>query len=115
MKSYWYADVIPCILAEFISPLFCPVPSQENSRYYLIDRFCVCYITVCCLLHFSVMLFRCFPLIVDVFLSVLVCNPNLFSLNRFMTFEQRYSSVALIYVEIVCQNQQILPGELIDD
>ena len=35
--------------------------------------------------------------IVDVFTSVLVCNPDLFSLNRFMTFEQRYTSVALIW------------------
>ena len=31
-----------------------------------------------------------FPRIVDVFLSVLVCNPDLFSPNRFMTFEPRY-------------------------
>ena len=44
--------------------------------------------------------FRCFPLIVDVFPSVLVCNPDLFSLNRFMTFEQRYTTVALFTDEL---------------
>ena len=43
------------------------------------------------------LLFRCFLLIVDVFPSVLVCNPDLFSFNRFLTFEQRYTTVAFMY------------------
>ena len=75
--------------------LKCPVPSQENGSCYLIVRFCVCYIVVFCYTSMF-LLFRCFPLIVDVFPSILVCNPILFSLNRFMTFEQRYTTVAFI-------------------
>ena len=51
-----------------------------------------------CFFHFSVLFSRCFPLIVKVFPSVLVCIPVYFSVNRFMTFEQRYSTVAFIYV-----------------
>ena len=44
-----------------------------------------------------------FPLIFDVFPSFLVCNPDLFSLNRFMTFEQRYTTVAFISLfSILC-------------
>ena len=37
------------------------------------------------------------PLIVDVFASVLVCIPDLFSLTDFVFFEQRYTTVAFIY------------------
>ena len=53
-----------------------------------------------CVLHFSVVFLWCrtFPLIFDVFPSVLVCNPNLFFfLNPFMNFEQRYTTVVFIY------------------
>ena len=48
------------------------------------------------MLHFSVLMFCSFPPIVDVFSSVLVCNPDLFSHNRFMTFKTRYTTVALV-------------------
>ena len=47
------------------------------------------------------LVFRCFPLTVDVFPSVLVCDPDLFSLDRFMTIEQRYTTVAFIWN--ICQ------------
>ena len=52
-----------------------------------------------CVLHFSVVFLLCrgSPLIFDVFPSVLVCNPDLFFLNRFMNFEQQYTTVALIF------------------
>ena len=41
-------------------------------------------------------------LIFDAFPSVLVCNLGLFFfLNRFMSFEQRYTTVAFIYKENV--------------
>ena len=50
-----------------------------------------------CLCYSSVFrFFSCFPFIVDVFPSVLVCNPNLLSLNTFSTFEQRYTTVVII-------------------
>ena len=40
--------------------------------------------------------FNYFPLIVEVFLSVLVCSPEFF-LDRLMTFEYWYTTVAFIY------------------
>ena len=51
-----------------------------------------------CFLHFSVSVVSFISLIGDVFLSVLVCNPDLISLKQFMTFEQRYTTVAFILV-----------------
>ena len=33
-------------------------------------------------------------------LSILVCNPDLFSLNRFMTFEQRYTTIAILDITL---------------
>ena len=47
------------------------------------------------LLHFSGSVVS-FPLEVDVFPSILVFNSDLFSPNRFMTFGQRYTTVAFI-------------------
>ena len=46
----------------------------------------------CCFLVFLLQ-FMCFP-------RFLVCNPGMCSLNRFMTFEQRYTTVALIFEEV---------------
>ena len=55
---------------------------------------CVCYIVVWFLLQFSVfVLFSFFSF----YSFCRVSGPDLFSLNRFMTFEQRYTTVALIY------------------
>ena len=52
-------------------------------------RFCVCYILLLC---------RCSPLIFNAFPSVLACNLDLFFLfYRYMSFEQRYTTVAFIY------------------
>ena len=70
----------------------CPVPSQENWHCYIIVRFCV--------LHFNVVfLLCCSSLLFDALPSVLVWNPDLFFfLNRFMNFEQRYTTVAFIYL-----------------
>ena len=51
----------------------CPVQSQEYGSCYLIVRFHVCCIVVwffCCTSVY--LLFRCFPLMVDVLPSVLV-------------------------------------------
>ena len=39
-----------------------------------------------------------FTITVDVFPSVLDCNQILFSFNRFMTFEQRYTTVPSIHI-----------------
>ena len=57
-------------------------------------RFCVCYI------NFNVVFLLCrmSSLIFDVFPSVLVCNPDLFFLNRFMNVKQRYTTVAFILI-----------------
>ena len=77
--------------------LKCPVPDQENGSCNLIVRFCVCCFVVCLCCISVFLLFLCFPLIVDVFPSVLICNLDLFSLNRVMTFEQLYTTVAFIY------------------
>ena len=52
------------------------------------------------LLHFSVSVVSLFSLIGNVFPSVLLCYPNLFPLNRLMTFEQRYTTVAFIYFNL---------------
>ena len=53
-----------------------------------------------CALHFIVVFLLCHDslLIFDAFPSVLVCNRDLFffSLNRFISFEQRYTTVAFI-------------------
>ena len=57
--------------------------------------FCFFFCFFCCTLVF--LLFCCFPLIFDVLSSVLVCDPDLFSQNRFMTLQQRYTTVAFIY------------------
>ena len=72
-------DIVSSHKTSFNPPFFlkCAVPSQEYGSCYLIVRFYVCCIFVW-LLHFIVMLFRCFPLIVDVFPTVLVCYPDLF-------------------------------------
>ena len=42
---------------------------------------------------FSISVFRYFQLVVDVFPSVLVCDPDMFSLNRCIAIEQRYATV----------------------
>ena len=67
----------------------CPVPSQVNGNCYIIVRFRVLYFGVVFLLCRSSLIFDTFP-------SVLVCNPDLFFLYRFINFEQRYTTVALI-------------------
>ena len=66
----------------------------------------VCF---CCTSVF--LLFRCFPLIVDLFPSDLVGNLELFFLNRLMTFDQRYAKVAFIYASeslfLICHQQEL--------
>ena len=57
------------------------------------------YSSFLCELHFNVVFLLCrSSLIFDAFPSVLVCNPDLFCFffNRFMNFEQRYTTVAFI-------------------
>ena len=50
------------------------------------------------LLQFSVSVVSLFSsLIVDMFTSVIVCNPDVCSLNRCMTFKQRCTTVAFIF------------------
>ena len=66
------------------------------------------YVCVWCYCTSVLLVFRCFPLIVAVFPSVLLCNLDLFSLNRFMTFEQRYTVVGDVplippYGVYICQ------------
>ena len=101
-----------------------PVPSQEydSSCPFVFDVFC--YLILPCyhgyyglfeliFLKFSIFVILLFVYTVGnslgvsgvslfssssgVFPSVLVCNPNLFSLKRFMTFELRYFTVAFKY------------------
>ena len=55
---------------------------MKNGSCYPLVRFCMCCIVVFFLYTSVFLLFRCFPLIVDVFPSVLICNPDLFSFNR---------------------------------
>lgn len=45
----------------------------------------------------------CFPLVSD-------CNPDLFSLNRLMTLEQRYSPVAfvLLFIMLITHQHQLI-------
>ena len=60
------------------------------------------YIFVCFCCTSVFLLFRFLLIIIDVFPSVLVFNPDLFTLYQFMTFEQRYSTVALIFATFGC-------------
>ena len=56
---------------------------------------CFHFLMHCRLVWISVfLLFRFSPLVVHVFPSVLFCSPYLFSLNRFITFEHRYTNIA---------------------
>ena len=73
--------------------LKCSAPSQEFGSWYIIVRYYVCCIVVFYVLQCSV--FSCVLLIFNVFSSVLVCDLDFF-LSRFMTFEQRYTTVAFI-------------------
>lgn len=73
----------------------CPLPSQEYVSCYHIVRFCVCW----CLYFWSSSvfpLFRFFPIILDVFPSVLVCDSDLLPLNRFMIIKQRYTIIIIL-------------------
>ena len=75
-----------------IHPFFikCPVQSQEYGSCYQIIRFYVCCIVACFCYTSGLLWLRWFWFffhIVEMFPWVLVCNPDLFSLNLFMTFE----------------------------
>ena len=62
------------------------------------------YSSFLCMLHFNVVFLLCrSSLIFDTFPSVLVCNPDLFFLCRFMNFEQRYTTVAFIYPSLYAE------------
>ena len=72
-----------------------------------------CRLVVCCTYVF--LLFRFFPVIVDVIPSVLVCNPDLFSLYRFMTFEQRYTTCTVAFIEmkiVSCYLCNVFPSSI---
>ena len=63
------------------------------------------------MLHFADVTFLCrSSLIFDMFPSVLVCNPDRFFLYRFMNFEQRYTTVVFIYVQVLSNKQSIGSG-----
>lgn len=52
------------------------------------------------------LIFHFIHFVVDVFSSLLVCDPDLFSLNRFMSFEQlynMYNTVVFIYIPDILQ------------
>ena len=54
------------------------------------------------LLHFSIPVVPLFSsYIIGVFPMGLFCHPDLFSLNRFMSFEHRYTTVAFIYIFVI--------------
>lgn len=48
-----------------------------------------------------ILLYRCFPVKVDVLTSVLICDMYLISRTQFMTIEQRYNTVAIISCLVV--------------
>ena len=64
------------------------------------------YVSVCVtltfvlLLHFSISVVSLFSAYSWCVPSVLVCNLEMFSLNRFVTFEQRCTTVAFFYVSM---------------
>ena len=60
-----------------------------NGFVSMYDSVCFCCTSV-------LLLFLYFPLLIDVFPSILVFNPDLFSLNKLMAFEHRYTVVAFI-------------------
>lgn len=60
-------------------------------------RFYVSWCLLFCNLVF--LLFRCYPLIIDVFPMILVCYQDLFLLNRHMTISKRYTTFAFIFVD----------------
>ena len=80
-----------------IHHIFFKCPMYQVRNMAIVPKKAVSmYVGVCFYCISVFLLFRCFPLIVDVFRSVLVCNLDLFSLNRFMTFGQWYTTVALL-------------------
>ena len=79
---------------HFVLKLSCT--KLRKWQLFLIVRVCVCCTVSCFLLHFSVSVFRCFPLIgwcVSLGFSLL---PGFDFSNRCMTFEQRYTTVVFI-------------------
>ena len=68
-------------------------------RHRLLANSSILYMLAFVFVFVALQFFCCsvvFLSIDDMFPSVLVCNPNLFSLIRFFTFENRYTTVAFI-------------------
>ena len=71
-----------CHKTRFNPPFFHKIPCTKSGKWPLLH-----YSSFLRVLHFNVMSLLCrSSLIFDTFPSVLVCNPNLFFLYRFMNF-----------------------------
>ena len=81
--------------------------SQEHCSYYQKVRFYVYCIDVCFSFTSTFLLLGCFPLLVDVFPSILICR-DLFSLNRLMTIDQQqYTTVAYLFMWVIITSCQL--------
>ena len=78
------------------------MPCTKSGKWPLLY-----YSSFLCVLHFNVVFLLCrSSLILDAFPSVLVCNPDLVFLYRFMNFEQRYTTVAFIEAKSLLTNDK---------
>lgn len=66
----------------------------SNNPFLRCVTVCFCFIQV-------FLYFRCFPVLINVFSSVLVCIQDVFSHNRFITFQQRYTYIAFTQNEFL--------------
>ena len=98
MCEVWLATK-PCSTHHSFLEMLCTKPGRWKLFSYSSCLFVLnCPLDFGCAIVF--LLFSCFPLKVDVLPSVFIFNPDLFSLYRFTTFEQRYTSVAFIFLNV---------------
>ena len=79
---------------RFNPPFFLKMSCTKSLIWHVLS-----HIYFLCVLAFVFVALRHFPLKVDLFPSVLVCNRDLFSLVRFMTFEHQNTTVAFTLPE----------------
>lgn len=66
----------------------------KMAAIYITVRFNTCWFFFCCTSTF--LKFLCFPHIIDVFPWVSICSLDLSLLNRLITFEHQYTTIAFI-------------------
>ena len=97
MLRVWHAIKPGSTHHFFINALY------QIRKMTIVTLYCSSFL---CVLHFGVVSLLCrSSLIFDTFPSVLVFNPDLFFLYRFMNFEQRYTTIA--FIKHVCYHSTL--------